>query len=97
MAYLIGPKKVEWMPMANSASSMRGMAKLCVNMPCHAITRPTAPIAMMKISASFTRRMIIALSRMSASWPDRADRRKKGMMNTPEAMALNCASASSEL
>ena len=51
----------------------------------------------MKISATLTQRMMSALSRMSASWPDMAESTKNGRMNNPEAIALNCASASSEL
>ena len=39
-----------------------------------------------------TIRMIRALSVESASWPARAENRKKGRMNSPPAMALNVAS-----
>jgi hypothetical protein len=94
---LIGPKKVECTPIANSASSISGMAIAWVSRPCQAISSPAAPTIMMPISASLTQRMIIALSRMSASWPESAERMKNGRMNRPEAIALNWASASSEL
>ncbi len=83
--------------MANSAASISGMATASVSRPCQAMSRPAAPTSMMKISASLTQRMMNALSRMSASWPDIAESTKKGRMNSPEAIALNCASASSEL
>jgi hypothetical protein len=94
---LIGPKKVECTPIANSAASISGIAMISVSQPCQAISSPAAPTSMMKISASLTQRMIIALSRMSASWPDIADSTKNGRMNSAEAIALNFASASSEL
>ncbi len=82
---MIGPKKVEWMPIANRASSISGIASVWVKMSCQASTSPAAPISMMKTSASFTQRMIAALSRMSANWPDRAESTKNGRMNRPEA------------
>ena len=83
MAYLIGPKKVEWTPIANKASSSSGT--LCSS-------RPAAPATMMMISAVLTMRMMHALSPASASWPASADSRKKGRMNSPPAIALNAAS-----
>ena len=97
MAYFIGPKKVECTPMANSASSISGMASECTAMCRHASSSPAAPTSMMAISQAFTMRMIFALSRISANWPESEDSTKKGMMNTPEEMALNRASAASEL
>ena len=72
------------------------MATTSTAMPRQAMNRPVAPTSMMPISAAFTMRMIRALSRMSASWPDSAESRKKGRMNTAEAMAENRASAASE-
>ena len=50
------------------------------------------PNAMMKISAVFTMRMIRDLSNVSASWPDRADNRKKGRIASPVASAVKCSS-----
>jgi hypothetical protein len=35
---------------------------------------------MIAISADLTKRMMLALSRQSASWPDSAENRKKGRM-----------------
>ena len=57
--------------------------------PCQAISRPAAPTSMITISQTLTMRMIRALSRASASWPDSADSRKKGRMKTPVVIALN--------
>jgi hypothetical protein len=96
MAYLIGPKNVEWTPIANRATSISGMATAVVSKPCQASSSPAAPTTMMAISAALTRRMIRALSRMSASCPASAERTKNGRMNRPEAMAENCASSSAE-
>ncbi len=83
--------------MANSAASISGIARPFTATPCQARTSPAPPTSMIRISQAFTMRMIFALSRMSASWPDRAESRKKGMMNSVEAIALNFASAASEL
>ena len=43
----------------------------------------------MPISASLMNRISRALSWSSASWPERAEKRKNGRMNRPWAMALN--------
>src|SRR3546814_1079670 len=59
-------------------------------------SRPIDPTAMIPISAPFTMRMIRALSMASASWPDRAESRKKGRMNKPVASALKLDSMRSE-
>jgi hypothetical protein len=87
----------EWMPIANSAVSIRGIATVLIAKPCQASTRPVPPTSMIKISQNLTIRMIFALSRMSASWPASADSTKNGMMNSVEAIALNFASSASEL
>ena len=63
----------------------------------HAIQRPAAPTSMIRISQNLTIRMIRALSRASASWPDSADSRKKGRMKTPVVIALNHVSERSSL
>ena len=110
---MIGPRNVEWTPIANSAASSSGIA-LCASSgggavrqaapapvahstSCQAISSPAAPTSMIPISHPFTIRMIRALSRMSASCPASAERTKKGTMKTPEATALNIASSASEL
>jgi hypothetical protein len=77
IAYLIGPKKVEWTPMANSAASISGIAMACHGIPCQASTRPAPPTSMIAISQNLTMRMIRALSRMSASWPASATARRR--------------------
>jgi hypothetical protein len=84
----MGPKKLEWMPIANRAASNRGM--LCSR-------SPAAPPSMIKISAFFTTRMMRALSIESASCPASAENRKKGRMKRPPATALNVASFVSSL
>jgi hypothetical protein len=94
---LIGPKKVEWTPIANKASSISGNATVPTAIPFQAIARPAAPTSMIRISQNLTMRMIRALSRASASWPDSADSRKKGSMKMPVVMALNQVSAVSSL
>ena len=66
-------------------------------MPLQISASPAAPTAMIAISAALTQRMIIALSRWSASWPDKADSRKKGRMKRPVASALNQVSDLSSL
>ena len=53
---------------------------------------PAQPIAMIPISAVLTQRITRALSVMSASCPEIADRIKNGRMNNACAMAENCAS-----
>ena len=97
MEYFIGPKKVECTPIANSASISSGMASTSTAMPSQARNRPIAPTPMMAISAAFTRRMMAALSRRSASCPAMADSRKNGRMNTAEARPENMVSLSAEL
>ena len=94
---MIGPKKVEWMPMANSAASKSGIASVWTVMPLQISASPTAPTVMIAISAPFTQRMMTALSRWSANCPDSADNRKKGRMNRPVASALNQVSDFSSL
>ena len=53
IAYLIGPKKVEWTPIMQTAASISGML---------ASMMPAPPRTMMPISASFTILMIFDLS-----------------------------------
>ena len=69
IAYLIGPKKVEWTPIAVSATSSSGMLWS---------SSPAAPNSMITISALLTMRMISALSLASASWPASADKQEEG-------------------
>ena len=80
IAYLIGPKKVEWTPIAKTAASISGM---------FASIRPAPPTIMITISANLMIRISRALSWSSASWPESAESRKKGRMNSPCAMELN--------
>ena len=89
---MIGPKKVEWTPIANSAASISGMATVCTAMPFQAIANPAAPTSMIPTSAALTMRMIRALSRISASWPESAESVTNGSTNSAEAMPLNAAS-----
>ena len=77
---MIGPKKVEWTPIANTAASISGMLASMI---------PAPPTIMIPISASLMMRISRALSWSSASWPDSAENRKKGRMNRPCAIALN--------
>ena len=58
---------------------------------------PAAPIIMSPISHIFTVRMILALSRMSASCPASAERIKNGRMNKAEARLLKLDSVVSSL
>ncbi len=92
---MIGPKKVEWTPIANKAASISGMARPWIATPIQASASPAAPTIMIAISHALTMRMIRALSRASASCPASAENRKKGRMKMPVAIALNQASACS--
>ena len=75
---MIGPKKVEWTPIANKASSSSGIATPWTMIPCQAINSPAAPTSMIAISHALTMRMIRALSRASASWPDKRREQEEG-------------------
>ena len=97
MAYLIGPKNVECTPIANNATIISGMATTDTAMSNQAITSPAPPTSMMTISHSLTMRIILALSRVSANWPAKAENRKNGRINTAVATALNNASAFSSV
>ena len=67
---MIGPKKVEWTPIAVSAASSSGMLWS---------SRPAAPNTMIAISAVLTMRTIRALSWASASWPgERRQQEERG-------------------
>ena len=83
--------------MPSSASSINGIATVVTAMPFHASSSPEAPTIMIPISAALTIRTIRALSVMSANWPEIAESRKNGRMNSAEATALNSPSACSEL
>src|SRR3990172_1589449 len=74
--YFTGPNTVEWTPIRNRATNRVTISPR---------TNPTAASAMIPISASFTSRMIRALSYLSASCPAVAENRKNGRMNTPAA------------
>jgi hypothetical protein len=74
-----------------------GMATVIVHSPCQASKSPTPPTSMMPISHALMMRMITALSRMSASWPDSAERMKNGRMNSAVASEENQPSAAGSL
>src|ERR1044072_3051451 len=73
MPYLIGPNSVAITPNRNSVTNMIGT---------ECSQKPTTPSAETAISTSFTQRAMTALSKRSASWPPRPDRKKNGPMNT---------------
>ena len=80
MAYLTGPNRVEWHPIRNTTTSASGSDP---------IASAAQPNAMKAISESFTRRVIPALSRASATEPAMPENRKKGAMNSPAAVEAN--------
>ena len=77
---MIGPKKVEWTPIANTAASISGML---------ASMSPAPPTIMMPISASLMMRISRALSWSSASWPGERREEEEGKDEQPCAIALN--------
>ena len=74
MAYLIGPKKVDCVPIRNSTA-------ITAHTEPDATARP--PSSMMQISAILIRRARAALSPWSASSPAHAENRKNGKANRP--------------
>ncbi len=76
IAYFTGPKKVDWVPIRNSTKIK--------NSP-DPRTKPMLATTMIPISASLTRRINVAFSNLSASWPAVAENRKNGRMNRPAA------------
>ena len=93
---MIGPKKVECIPIANSARNISGIARVPIWTPLAASSRPVAPTDMMMISANLIQRMMVVLLRMSASWPEVAENSTKGSTNSAVAIPLTKVSVSGE-
>ncbi|MNT77722.1 hypothetical protein D3C72_2168660 [compost metagenome] len=70
---MTGPNSAEWVPMANSATSISARWLL---------RKPMAPMAMMPISASLIRRISASLGYFSPNCPASAENRKNGRMNS---------------
>ena len=77
IAYFTGPKKADCVPMANSTDII---SQISLN------HNAATPPSIIKISASLIRRIITDFSYLSASWPARAENRKKGIINRPAAI-----------
>ena len=76
MPYLIGPKKVDWQPIKN---------RMIINKGTDCAKNAKDAQHMMMISASLIRLIRNDFSYLSASWPARAEKRKKGRMKSPAA------------
>lgn len=73
--YLTGPNSVECIPIMNVHRYSSGA--LCV-------TKPAAPTSISTISKVFTKRVRVALSYLSAIWPDVAENSTNGRMKIAE-------------
>ncbi len=73
MPYLIGPNIVDWKPSMNRTVSSRGRLLS---------QKPSVAVTMMATSNSLMRRICMDFSYLSANWPNRAENRKNGRMNT---------------
>src|SRR5687767_2141216 len=84
MPYLIGPKREATTPKRKRAAKSTGIEWKA---------KPATASDATPISASFSRRATTALSKRSASWPPRPERKKNGAMKTAPASVMS-ASAS---
>src|SRR5690606_3538582 len=71
--YFTGPNSAEWVPMANSAASIRYRLSS---------RKPPAPTSMITTSASLIARISASLANFSPNWPPSAENRKNGRMNS---------------
>ena len=80
MPYLIGPNNVAITPNMKSTANMIGI---------ECSQKPATPSAETGISTSLMKRATIALSKRSAIWPPKPDRKKNGPMKTPAVSVIS--------